>query len=328
MINTGITASGLKAVLAAERLKIVGTIVSLDGWVIQPSSVQKVIDWPAPNSVTELRSFLGLAGVGRRWIKGYSLIAKPLTVLLRKSDEPFKLTIEAIEAFENLKHKISTAPVLIKLNYVAARAITPKPRSSDEGLVVVGVDSSWSGAGWAVYQICDGNKRPAIYGSCTFNAAQQNYGQPKTEVYGVYRALRELRHRVWGIHFRLDHDAISLAKMLREPDDLPNAPLLRWVAWCRLFDFEPNHVPANQFKVEDALSRRRPSPEDPDPSPVHDEEFEEAYINAVYGDPQSVPRGATVQSAFKYLIDSSFISLSSIDTNTGGAHIRRFLFHG
>ena len=218
MINMGITASGLKAVLAAEHLKIVGTIVSLDGWVIQPSSVQKVINWPAPNSVSELHSFLGLAGVGRRWIKGYSLIAKPLTVLLKKSDEPFELTIKAIEAFENLKHKISTTPVLIKLDYVAARAITLKPQSSDEGLVVVGVDLSWSGTGWVVYQIRDGNKHLAIYGSCTFNAAQQNYGQLKIKVYRVYRALRELCHQVWGIQFRLDHDAISLAKMLREPE--------------------------------------------------------------------------------------------------------------
>ena len=320
MINTGVTASGIKAILAADRLRIVGTIVSLDGWIIQPSSVQKVLDWPLPESLSELRSFLGLAGVGRRWIKGYSLIAKPLTVLLRNPEESFEITTEAVEAFEELKLKISIAPVLIKLDYEAARAITPKPRASDEGLVVVGVDSSWAGAGWAVYQIRNGEKRPAIYGSCTFNETQQNYGQPKTEVYGVYRALRELRHRIWGIHFRLDHDAISLAKMLREPDDLPNAPLLRWVAWCRLFDFEPNHVPATQFKVEDALSRRRPSPEDPLMHFESEEEFEEAYLSLVYGSTNLTPRGSTVKSAFKYVLDSTFVSYSKANASGRTTH--------
>ena len=162
-----------------------------------------------------------------------------------------------------------------------------------------------------MYQIQAKLKRPAMYGSCTFNNHEQNYGQPKTEVYGVYRALKELRHRIWGVHFRLDHDAKSLAKMLLEPDDVPNAPLLRWVSWCRLFDFETNHVPATQFRVEDALSRRPPAPEDSKYTEPDTEDFSESYLNLVYGIQNPIPKGANLDSATKYLLESTYFRLTS-----------------
>ncbi len=228
LLNAGITASGAKAILAAEHLKIVGSIVCLDGWIIEPSLVAKILSYPVPTSTTEVRGFLGVSGVGRRWIKGYALVAKPITILLCDiTEKDFMFPLAAVDAFEKLKTLVSTAPVIITIDYPAAKLITRKPRDSDEGLVIVGVDGSWMGAGWAVYQIRDSTKRPAGFGSCTFSAREQNYGQPKTELYSVFRAFKELRHRIWGVHFRLDHDAISLAKMIRDPDDVPNAPMLR-----------------------------------------------------------------------------------------------------
>jgi hypothetical protein len=168
------------------------------------------------------------------------------------------------------------------------------------------------GSGWVVYQVIDNTKRPALYGSCTFNATEQNYGQPKTEVYGVFRAFKELCHRIWGVHFRLDHDAKSLAKMLREPDDVPNAPLLRWVAWIRLFDFEPNHVRAESFKAEDALSRRPPAPTDTNYDDQDPDEFLEAYSDLVYAGSHNAPPGTTFSSAAKFPFDSTYFRLSTL----------------
>ncbi|KAJ3831060.1 hypothetical protein F5878DRAFT_647978, partial [Lentinula raphanica] len=110
------------------------------------------------------------------------------------------------------------------IDYDTAKKIMRKPRKSDKGLVVVAVDGCYSGAGWGMYQIREKLKRPAGFGSCTFNEREQNYGQPKSELYSVFRAFKELRHWIWGILFRLDHNTISLAQMLRTPDDVPNAP--------------------------------------------------------------------------------------------------------
>ncbi len=214
LIAAGVTVSALKTILACTLLAIVGTIVCQEGWKVGPSLVERVLRWPVPQDVHEVRMFLGLAGGARRWIKNYSRIAWPLTALLSCSVDDFKITPEVIEAVDELKRCLTSAPVLVRVDYTLTTSISLPPRTSDNGMIVVGVDSSWMGAGWVLYQIVDGIKHPALYGSSTFTKAQQNYGQPKSEVFGTYVVLKALRHRVWGVHFRLEHDAISLAKML------------------------------------------------------------------------------------------------------------------
>ncbi len=108
LIMAGITASGMKAVLPVLNLRIIGTIVALKCWVLAPSMIQKVLNWPPAFSVSEVQSFLGLAGRGRKWIKESAMIAKPLTVLLQATDGPFIVTINAIQVQDELKHCFST----------------------------------------------------------------------------------------------------------------------------------------------------------------------------------------------------------------------------
>lgn len=213
LIAAGVTVSALKSVLACSALSIVGTIVCQEGWKVSPNLVGRVLQWPVPRDVHEVRMFLGLAGGARRWIKNYSRIAWPLTALLSCSPSDFAVTPAVEEAVAELKKRLTTAPVLVRVDYQLATSISRPPRTSDDGMIVVGVDSSWMGAGWVLYQIVDGVKRPALYGSSTFTKTQQNYGQPKSEVFGTFVALKALRHRVWGVHFRLEHDASSLSTL-------------------------------------------------------------------------------------------------------------------
>jgi hypothetical protein len=227
-ITAGITASGWKTILATPRLGVVGTIVSRDGWHLAHGLITKILNWPEPRNLTEVRGFLGTAGVGRKWIKNFSLIAKPLTLLTRLSDKDFYFDDSARDALEKMKNLVSTAPVLVRVNYETAKLITPQPRISDEGLVIVAVDSCSNGAGWVVYQNVKNEKHPAFFGSCTFSEVESQYSQPKCELYGVFQAIKDSRHRIWGIHFRLDVDAKFLIEMMRSPD-LPNALMTRWM---------------------------------------------------------------------------------------------------
>ncbi len=143
-----------------------------------------------------------------------------------------------------------------------------------------------------------------------FNKTQQNYGQPKTEVFGTFMGLKDLRHRVWGVHFCLEHDAISLAKMLKEPDDVPNVPMLRWILWIQLFDFETKHVKAESFKTEDALSRCPPSEKDETYDDIDAEEFLDAY-DLAYGSLSRPSKDATPSSLTKFLLDSLYTQYSN-----------------
>lgn len=264
-IKAGITASGSKLILATPRLQIVGSIVSLEGWHLEHGLVNKVKKWPECANVSEIRGFLGTAGVARRWIRGFALKAKPLTKLLRVAEEAFAFGEEQRQAMRELKDLVCDAPVLKTIDYDAARRITQGSRSSDDGLVVLAVDSSMYGAGWVLFQYFETDKHPILFGSCTFNPTESRYSQPKVELYGVFRAFKECRHRIWGIRFRLEVDASYLKRMIHEPD-LPNAPMTRWVSYLQLFDFELKHIPAEKHRAPDGLSRRRQSEEDSEES--------------------------------------------------------------
>ena len=78
---------------------------------MDPSKVQEVLDWKAPTSVHEVRSFLGLAGYYRRFIPDFSKIAKPMTRLLQKDDK-FIWALECEVAFHTLRTLLTTAPIL------------------------------------------------------------------------------------------------------------------------------------------------------------------------------------------------------------------------
>ncbi|GJS97366.1 retrotransposon protein, putative, ty3-gypsy subclass [Tanacetum coccineum] len=94
-----------------QQVAFLGHIVSADGIIMDPSKVEAITKWPRPTTVTEVRSFLGLAGYLRRFVEGFSRLALPLTQLMRKG-EKFVWTDERQESFEELKRRLVSAPIL------------------------------------------------------------------------------------------------------------------------------------------------------------------------------------------------------------------------
>ena len=100
-----------------QEVKFLGHVVGQGGVAVDPSKVEAVMEWERPTTVTEIRSFLGLAGYYRRFIKEFSQLALPLTKLTRK-DVPFVWNPECENSFAQLKEKLTTAlinPIL--MNY-------------------------------------------------------------------------------------------------------------------------------------------------------------------------------------------------------------------
>jgi len=98
-----------------KKLPFMGHILSEEGITVDPSKVQEVMDWKAPTSVSEVQSFLGLAGYYRRFIPDFSKIAKPMTSLLQK-DQKFAWTEGCEVAFRTLRKLLTTAPILAQPN--------------------------------------------------------------------------------------------------------------------------------------------------------------------------------------------------------------------
>ncbi|KAA3461873.1 Transposon Ty3-G Gag-Pol polyprotein [Gossypium australe] len=96
-----------------KEVRFLGHIVSGDGIRVDPNKISAIVDWKPPRNVSEVRSFLGLATYYRRFVKGFSMIATPMTRLLQK-DVKFEGTEKYQQSFEKLKALLTEAPVLVQ----------------------------------------------------------------------------------------------------------------------------------------------------------------------------------------------------------------------
>ena len=95
-----------------NEVSFLGHIVVVKGIRVDPAKIEAVVNWKLPRSVIEVRSFLGLAGYYRRFMKGLSVIASPRTKLLKKGVK-FEWTDKCEDSFEQLKGMLVEAPILM-----------------------------------------------------------------------------------------------------------------------------------------------------------------------------------------------------------------------
>jgi hypothetical protein len=243
--HAGASVSAKKIQLGVPEAKIVGQICNYEGRLPDEDRVRKITDWKTPRNTTELRGFLGVCAGVKIWIEGYSRVARPLHRLLNK-DALWTWGAEEEEAVDRLKELVTSAPCLREIDYTSDRE------------VIVAVDSSNIAVGFILSQMDEqGRRRPARYGSLTFNAREARYSQPKLELFGLYRALRKLRIYIVGVKkLVVEVDAKYIKGMLNAPDEVPNTTLNRWVEGILMYNFVLRHVPAKDFGATDGLSRR------------------------------------------------------------------------
>lgn len=108
--DNGLVANKKKCLFSQKSIEYLGHVISQEGVTVDPNKVVSVAQWPTPKNVKGVRGFLGLTGYYIKFIKQYGRIAKPLTELTKK--EGFKWGDGSQRAFEELKVKLTTAPVL------------------------------------------------------------------------------------------------------------------------------------------------------------------------------------------------------------------------
>ena len=244
--EAGGTVSAKKMQLCQSEVTIVGHKCSAKGREPVDDRIQKILDWPVPINVKEVRGFLGLCGTVRIWVKDYSIIAKPLVDLTRKGAS-FVWKAAQEEAFEDLKEIVTRAPALRPIDYHCDRPI------------YLSVDSSILGIGYILSQEDEQGRRvPARYGSIPLNSTEKEYPQTILELFGLSRALFRCRGYITGVkNLIVEVDASSVIDMIKKVDPKRKAVENRWIDAVLYFNPTLVHVPAHKHLGPDALSRRR-----------------------------------------------------------------------
>ncbi|XP_065874792.1 uncharacterized protein [Euphorbia lathyris] len=218
-----------------EKVVFLGFIVSAQGVSVDIEKVKAIQEWPTPNSVTEVRSFHGLASFYRRFVKNFSTIAAPLTEVIKKN-VGFKWGKAQEDAFEMLKARLTSAPVLALPNFDKSFEIE--------------CDASGVGIGAVLMQ----EGRPIAFFSEKLSGATLNYPTYDKELYALVRALQMWQHYLWPKEFVIHTDHESL-KHLKGQQKL-NRRHAKWVEFIETFPYVIKYKQGKENVVADALSRR------------------------------------------------------------------------
>ena len=166
---------------------------------MDPSKIEAVVSWVRLTNVSEVRSFLGLAGYYRRFVEGFSCIATPLTRLSRKNAK-FEWTNECERSFSELKQWLVSAPVLT----------IP---SSSSGFVIYS-DASHKGLGCVLMQ----HGKVVAYASRQLKSYEQNYPTHDLELVAIVFALKIWRHYLYGERCEIytDHKSLKYISTQKE----------------------------------------------------------------------------------------------------------------
>ncbi|KAL8147994.1 hypothetical protein AgCh_005357 [Apium graveolens] len=217
------------------EVHFLGHVVSKEVLKVDPVKIEAVSKWEQPKTPMKIRSFLGLAGYYRRFLKDFSKIASQVTKLTRKN-EKFVWTEKCKESFQELKRRLVTAPVLAL--------------PDETGNFVIYSDASLKGLGCVLMQ----HDKVIAYASRQLKPHEQKYPVHDLELAAIVFALKLWRHYLYGEKCDIYTDHKSLKYIFTQKD--LNMRQRRWLELIKDYDCSINYHPGKANIVDDALSRK------------------------------------------------------------------------
>ena len=258
-----------------EKVVYVGHTVSKNGIEPDHAKTETIRNWPTPSTPEEVRRFLGFAGYYRKFVKDFSKIAAPLTILMptpvkkqRGKKKPhcqksWTWGPDQDAAFERLKDILSSPPVLGYADFSLPFELH--------------TDASRTALGCVLYQEKDGVKRVIAYASRALGKAERKYPAHKLEFLALKWAVTEkFKDYLYGSKFTVFTDNNPLTYVLSTAK--LDATGHRWLAALAAFDFGIKHKPGASNVDADILSRLPHSPE-----PPSEEELSSEAVHTICG---------------------------------------------
>ncbi|GJU87180.1 putative reverse transcriptase domain-containing protein [Tanacetum coccineum] len=217
------------------KVQFLSHVIDSQGIHVDPAKIESIKDWASPKTPTEIHQFLGLAGYYRRFIEGFSKIAKSMTKLTQKGVK-FDWGDKEEAAFQLIKQKLCSAPILAL------------PEGSED--FVVYCDASHKGLGAVLMQ----REKVIAYASHQLKIHEKNYTTHDLELGSVVFALKIWRHYLYGTKCTVFTDHKSLQHILDQKE--LNMRQRRWLELLSDYDCEIRYHLGKANVVADALIRK------------------------------------------------------------------------
>lgn len=243
-----------KCQLLRKEVRYLGHLVSAEGVRTDPEKISRVRDWVRPTNRKEVLQFLGFAGYYRRYVSGYSALAAPLYRLTtgdpRKKkrggkrswtpEPPFLWTADCEHAFQALKERLTTAPVLGYPDYSLP--------------FILQTDASGEGLGAVLVQVQGGAERVIAFASRGLSPAETRYPAHKLEFLALKWAVTDKFYdHLYGRKFSVLTDNNPLKYVMSSAK--LDATGQRWVSRLAGFEFDVQYRRGQSNANADALSR-------------------------------------------------------------------------
>src|SRR6202171_51855 len=222
-----------------HEVEFLGHVVGNGQIKMCPSKVDAILQWPTPTTVTDIRSFLGLCNYYRKFIRGFSTIASSLTDIT-KNDTTFTWSSKQQVSFDQLKHAITSAPVL------------QLPNQSFPW--ILHTDASGYAVGGVLCQNIGDGVKPIVFLSDKLAGAEINWPVYEKEFYAIIYCLKQCQWYLPGNEVTIYTDHKSLQYFVSQKS--LSSKQSRWVEFLSSFYCKIEYKEGKYNVVADALSRR------------------------------------------------------------------------
>ncbi|MEW8545559.1 MAG: reverse transcriptase domain-containing protein [Candidatus Thiodiazotropha sp.] len=235
----GLKLKPAKSHMLQEEVVFLGHVVSGEGVRPSPTNITKILDWPRPKTVRQIKQFVAMGSYYRRYIKDFASLVRPM-INLTKKGQKFIWSSSCEEAFVLLKKALISTDIMgYPLN--------------EAGEFILDVDASGVGIGAVLHQIQGDRERVIAYASRALNKAESNYCITEKELLAVRYFIEYFRQYLLGRRFlvRSDHQSLVWLFQLKEP----RGKIARWIEILSQYDFAIQYRPGRKQTHCDALSR-------------------------------------------------------------------------
>lgn len=244
-----------KSEFLRKEVLYLGHTITKDGLRPNDDKITAVLNYPLPRTTTEIKSFLGLVGYYRKFIKDFAKVTQPMTDCLKKKNN-INIDDKYIASFQKCKELLTNAPLLQYPDFQRPFVLT--------------TDASNVALGAVLSQGTIGSDKPIAYASRSLNETERRYSTIEKELLAIIYAVKHFRPYLYGNKFYIytDHRPLAWLYSLKEP----NSKLTRWRLRLQEYNFEIIYKKGKQNTNADALSRIRVNA-------LHKDETESMQVN-------------------------------------------------